>query len=74
MSELTERLLDTLAIYSGTQDAACMTLPSQAYTDPGLYEREVETIFKREWLLMAAPTIFPIPVTSSPRPFWMSPC
>jgi len=29
-----------------------MTLSPQAYTDPGLYELEVETIFNRECLLI----------------------
>ena len=52
MTEITEHLLDALATYPATADAACTTLPPQAYTDPGLYEHEVETIFKREWLLI----------------------
>ena len=46
------RLLDTLATYPAIEDAACRTLPPDAYTDPDLYALEVETIFKREWLLI----------------------
>jgi choline monooxygenase len=61
MSDVTEQLLESLATYPGTPDAACMTLPPQAYTDPGLYEIEVETIFKREWLLVGRANDIPDP-------------
>ncbi len=52
MTATLDRLLDTLASYPATEDAACRTLPPDAYTDPDLYALEVETIFKREWLLI----------------------
>ena len=52
MSVTTQNLLRTLAKYPDTDDAACTTLPPAAYTDEGLYQLEVETIFRREWLLI----------------------
>jgi phenylpropionate dioxygenase-like ring-hydroxylating dioxygenase large terminal subunit len=47
-----DRLLDTLAAYPSTPDAACFTLPPEAYTDPDLHALEVERIFRREWLIV----------------------
>ncbi len=61
MSDVTQRLLDTLATYPATPDAASLTLPPQAYTDQGLFELEVETIFKREWLLVGRANDIPDP-------------
>ena len=61
MSETTEQLLRKLASYPATEDAACKTLPPAAYTDPGLYELEVETIFKHEWLLIGRANDIPEP-------------
>jgi nitrite reductase/ring-hydroxylating ferredoxin subunit len=52
LSNTTDHILHTLAEYPGTDDAACLALPPEAYTDRGLYELEVETIFQREWLLI----------------------
>ncbi|MGY8994828.1 MAG: aromatic ring-hydroxylating oxygenase subunit alpha [Alphaproteobacteria bacterium] len=52
MSDTTDFLLDTLAAFPATPDAASLTLPPSAYTDPVLHELEVETIFKHEWLLI----------------------
>ena len=52
LSNTTDHILHTLGEYPGTDDAACLALPPEAYTDPGLYELEVETIFRREWLLI----------------------
>lgn len=50
-----------MADYPATEDAACLTLPPEAYTDAGLYEREVETIFKHEWLLVGRANDIPSP-------------
>ena len=61
MTKTTEYILDQLASYPATDDAACTTLPPQAYTDPGLYELEVETIFKHEWLLIGRSNDIPEP-------------
>lgn len=61
MAETTEQILDTLATYPATPDAACRTLPPDAYTDVGLYDLEVETIFKREWLLIGRANDIPEP-------------
>ncbi|MBT4905715.1 MAG: aromatic ring-hydroxylating dioxygenase subunit alpha [Rhodospirillaceae bacterium] len=61
LSAVTDRLLDTLAAYPGTEDAASLTLPPEAYTDPGLYEIEKETIFKHEWLLIGRANDIPDP-------------
>lgn len=36
-------------------------LPAQAYSDPGLYRREVERIFAQEWLLVARADELPEP-------------
>ncbi len=52
MTETLDHLLDTIAAYPATDDAACFTLPPQAYTDPDLHALEKERIFKREWLLI----------------------
>ena len=52
MGKTTEQILDILATYPETHDAACRTLPPDAYTDAGLYDLEVEKIFKREWVLI----------------------
>ena len=52
MAKTTEQILDILATYPATHDAACRTLPPDAYTDAGLYNLEVEKIFKREWVLI----------------------
>ena len=52
MTKTTEQILDSLATYPTTPDAACRTLPPEAYTDTGLYDLEIETIFKHEWLLI----------------------
>ena len=32
---------------------AAWTLPPHAYTDPGVYVRETETIFRRDWICVA---------------------
>jgi choline monooxygenase len=61
MTTTTQTLLDTLATYPATEDAASKTLPPAAYTDPGLYELEVETIFKHEWLLIGRANDIPEP-------------
>ena len=61
MSETTQDLLHSLASYPATDDAACMTLPPRAYTDSGLYELEVETIFTHEWLLIGRANDIPEP-------------
>jgi len=45
-------MLDTLAAYPATDDAACFTLPPEAYTSAELFALEKEQIFKREWLLI----------------------
>ena len=60
-SAVTDLLLDTLAAYPGTPDAASLTLPPDAYTDPGLFKLEKETIFKREWLLIGRENDIPDP-------------
>ena len=52
MTPQLDALLDTLAAYPATDDAACFTLPPAAYTDPDLYALEVERIFRREWLIV----------------------
>ena len=52
MTQSLETLLDTLATYPATEDAACFTLPPAAYTDPDLYALETERIFRREWILI----------------------
>ena len=52
MSQTLDTLLDTLATYPATEDAACFTLPPAAYTDPDLYALETERIFRREWILI----------------------
>jgi choline monooxygenase len=36
--------------------AKAETLPAAAFTDPSVLERELETIFRREWLLVPEPT------------------
>jgi phenylpropionate dioxygenase-like ring-hydroxylating dioxygenase large terminal subunit len=56
-----DRLLDTLAAYPATPDAACFTLPPEAYTDPDLYALEVERIFRREWLIVGRASDVPNP-------------
>ena len=61
MTTTLDCLLDTLAAYPATQDAACHTLPPEAYTDPDLYALEVENIFKREWLLIGRANDIPDP-------------
>ena len=52
MTPQLDALLDTLAAYPASDDAACFTLPPAAYTDPDLYALEVERIFRREWLIV----------------------
>jgi len=61
MSKTLDHLLDTLAAYPATDDAACLTLPPAAYTDPDLHALEVETIFRREWLLIGRANDIPNP-------------
>lgn len=61
MTVTVNSLLDALATYPATEDAACFTLPPGAYTDPDLYALEVETIFKREWLLIGRANDIPDP-------------
>ena len=61
MSDTTQRILETLAAYPNTEDTACLTLPPEAYTDPGLYVLEVEAIFKHEWLLIGRANDIPNP-------------
>ena len=61
MTPALDRLLDTLAAYPATPDAACFTLPPEAYTDPDLYALEVERIFRREWLIVGRASDVPNP-------------
>ena len=61
MNSTTDRLLEHLSTYPATEDAACKTLLPEAYTDPGLFDIEVETIFKREWLLIGRANDIPNP-------------
>ena len=61
MSDTLDSLLDTLAAYPATDDAACFTLPPAAYTDPDLFALEKERIFRREWLLIGRANDIPNP-------------
>ena len=61
MSDALNSLLDTIAAYPATDDAACFTLPPEAYTDADLFALEKERIFKREWLLIGRANDIPNP-------------
>jgi len=61
MTDTLDRLLDTLATYPATEDAASFALPPEAYTDPDLHALEVERIFRREWLLIGRAGDIPNP-------------
>ena len=61
MTDTLNRLLDTIATYPATDDAACFTLPPEAYTDPDLFALEKERIFRREWLLIGRANDIPNP-------------
>src|SRR5215472_7732209 len=43
-------LITTLGEYRDLDDSECLTLPPEAYVSPGLYQLEIERIFRREWL------------------------
>ena len=61
MTKSLDALLDDLGGYLGTPDAACLTLPREAYTSQELYEREVKAIFEKSWLCVGREEYVPNP-------------
>lgn len=61
MNESLDSLLDTIAAYPATEDAASFTLPPAAYTSAELFALEKERIFTREWLLIGRALDIPNP-------------
>ncbi len=61
MSKSLDALLDTLAEYPGLPDAACLSLPREAYTSSELHGLEVREIFEKSWLCVGRAEYVPNP-------------
>ena len=61
MTRTLDMLLSELADYLGTPDAACVSLPREAYTSKELYDLEVREIFEKSWLCVGREEYVPQP-------------
>ncbi len=61
MTTTLDALLDDLGEYLGKADAACFSLPREAYVSKDLYALEVKQIFEKSWLCVGRDEYVPNP-------------